>query len=64
MSKNKRAPKVLQRYVVFVSEKTKGALKETFHYVKTQAEAKEWARGRAGVKQLFKIDYDFYGEIK
>jgi hypothetical protein len=60
---NKRAPKDLSRYVVTVIDKTKVAERATYKYFATQREAKTWGRGQTGKVRLFKIDYDFYGEL-
>lgn len=64
MGKNKRAPSVLQKYLVWIFEKKGAAEKDVFRYFQTQKAAKEWARGRAGKKRLFRINYDFYEELK
>lgn len=65
MSKNKRVPSVLQKYVVCVLDKKKGGgIRETFQYFQTQREAKAWAKDKEGKKKLFRIDYDFYGELE
>lgn len=57
MSKNKRVPKVLQKYVVI--GKTVGGFKA--QYFITQKEARDWAKSQApSVYDLFRINYDFY----
>lgn len=63
MSRNKRAPSSLQKYVVCVLDRTKEAVREEFHYFANQKEAKEWARTKTGKKKLFRISYDFYQEL-
>jgi hypothetical protein len=60
MSQNKRVPKELQKYVVITKH---GGCMEA-HYFQNQKEAKAWACGKQGKRQLFKITYDFYEEIK
>lgn len=65
MSKNRRAPKECPKYVVHVKEVTaSGGIKELFQYFQTQAEAKSWSAGRPGVKLMYKIIYDYLGEVK
>lgn len=61
MSKNKRAPKELNGYVVVIGNNTSYGVR----YFKTQKEAKAWAKTstRAGKRRLFRVDYDFYGEL-
>ena len=59
MSENKRAPKELQKYVVVVKN---GGVMEA-HYFQHQKEAKAWAAEKVGKKRLFKINYDFYGDL-
>lgn len=63
MSKNKRAPKELQKYVVVVTESGPARTTQTFQYFYSQKDAKKWAKDKLGKKQLFKIDYDFYGDL-
>ena len=66
MSKNKRAPKGFNKYVVVQREKgkTPAWARETYRYCNTQKEAREWARGMAGKLLLFAIAYDFIEELK
>jgi hypothetical protein len=61
MSKNKRVPRELQRYVVVCGNKT--AANYEIKYLLTQAEAKEWASKKKERCRLFKIDYDYYGDL-
>ena len=63
MSKNKRAPSVLSKYVVVVVERTKVSDRETFRYFSNQREAKAWAKDQPGKRQLFHIVYDYYGDV-
>lgn len=61
---NKRATE-LQKYVVRqVERNAEGGRKTTYQYFMTQKEAKAWAKGRAGKKDLFRISFDHYGELK
>jgi len=64
MSNNKRPPKGVQRYIVVRTEKRGAGVLEEYHYSQTQKEAREWAKNKPGVKRLFKITYDYYGELK
>jgi hypothetical protein len=65
MKQNKRPPKELAKYVVYVKETVNNGegLRETFKYFQTQKDAKEFARGVKGKKYLFKAVYDFIGEL-
>jgi hypothetical protein len=52
------------KYVVRVTVKTtKGGRVEHYRYFMNQKEAKAWAKARPGKKDLFRINYDFYGEL-
>lgn len=65
MKRNKRPPKELAKYAIYVKDvigKGEG-LKETFVYGQTQKEVKERAARIKGRKYLFKCLYDFVGEI-
>ena len=62
VSKNKRAPKELAKYIIVQTEKGKG-VRQTYHYCSSQKEAKALASKLAGKKQLFRVDYDYYGEV-
>jgi len=61
VSKNKRVPKELRKYVVVA--KVKNGI-EYFRYFQTQKEAKAWARTCSGTCDLFRINYDFYERLK
>lgn len=63
MSKNKRAPSVLSKYVVTVTDRTNLYDKKTFKYFSNQREAKAWAKDQSGRKALFRINYDYYGDV-
>jgi len=63
MSKNKRAPNVLSKYVVVVTEKPSGGEKKTFRYFSNQREAKTWAKDQPGKRMLFRIMYDYFGDL-
>lgn len=63
MSKNKRAPSVLSKYVVTVTDRTNLYDKKTFKYFSNQREAKAWASDQVGKRQLFRIMYDYFGEV-
>lgn len=61
MSKNKRAPKELSKYVVVVWN---GRQVAGIGHVNTQKEAKAWRKTFASkTAQLFKVNYDFYEEL-
>jgi hypothetical protein len=61
---NKRATE-LHQYVVRQKEKNKeGGRKTTYQYFMNQKDAKAWAAGKPGKKDLFKLNTDFYGELK
>ena len=62
VSKNKRAPKELAKYIIVQTEKAKG-VRQTYHYCATQKEAKALAAKLKGEKLLFRVDYDFYGAL-
>ncbi len=60
MSANKRVPKELQRYVVVAGNRANYECK----YFATQKEAKCWAKKNQAVQcRLFRVDYDYYGEL-
>ena len=61
---NKRATE-LQKYVVRRVEKNaEGGRKTSYQYFMTQKEARAWSLGKTGKKDLFKINFDHYGELK
>lgn len=60
---NKRAPSEMQKYVIVQTDKSSVGVRTTYHYCWTQKEAKAWAKGKAGKKQLFRINYDYYGDL-
>jgi hypothetical protein len=62
MSRNKRAPKELAKYIIVQTEKGPG-VRQTFIYCSSQKEAKAKASKLPGKKLLFRVDYDFYGEV-
>lgn len=62
MSSNKRVPKDLSKYVV-VRIAPKKAQKQ-YRYFPSQKAAKTWAKTQSGTKRLFRIDYDYYGDVK
>lgn len=62
MSKNKCVPKELQKYVVVIKN-TKDS-DYICRYFSSQREALTWAKENKGKIRLFKINYDFYGDIK
>jgi len=64
MSNNKRPPKELAKYVIEVTEKTKAHTRQTFLYGKTQKDLRERSKDLPGVKRLFLVSYDYYGEVK
>lgn len=62
--RNKRAPKKVSKYLMYVVDKGPEKYNELFHYCQTQKEAKSWARGKPGKKYMFKIIFDYIGPVK
>lgn len=65
--RNRRAPKELAKYVVCTKHEFKnGAIQEGFRYFHTQKAAQAWVNefAREAKFELYRIDYDYYGELK
>lgn len=59
MSKNRHVPREIQRYVVIT--KTKNTM--SARYFHSQKEAKAAFKDKPGKNGMFRINYDYYGDI-
>ena len=63
---NRRAPKEMQKYAVVqtIKQKNPDAVTQNFKYFRTKKEAVAFAENKPGIRSIFKINYDFVGDVE